>query len=190
MEGPELAESIANAIANGNLTWERPPINKTLALGVASMRVRRRGKGFPPNLLVRLATVVYRLKLAGDAKQYEDAEDAVRGLASALSRRWGWRTPPGALRSMSRTVLRYWLADNCRECTGRRFQRVPGSPALSARVCPECGGSGKASRPWEAADLRGAVVRAREGEYHDALFAELQGIESEVNRVIASLLRS
>jgi hypothetical protein len=191
MERPGTGERIVGAVAGGNLTWDGESIDKVIALGVASARVsrRRRRGGMPPPLLMKLASMTYRLKLAGDATQYDEAEQAVRSLASALNKRWNWRSPPGRVKAMSRTVLRYWLVDNCPACTGRKFQTLAGTPTLSTRVCRACGGSGKAPRPWDAAGLRGAVLRVREGEHHDALFAELQGVESEVEDVLRKLLR-
>jgi hypothetical protein len=187
----DLGEQVASAVAGGNLIWEKGSINRVIALGVAGLRARRdsRRRAVPPELLVRLATMTYRLKLAGDVKEYKAAEDAVCSLASALNRRWNWRSSPSGVRRMSRTVLRYWLVDNCPGCTGRKFQEIPGSPALSARVCQDCGGSGKAPRPWASSGLRSPAPRAREGEYHDALFAELQGVEYDVSLVLRRLLR-
>ena len=41
----------------------------------------------------------------------------------------------------------WWLDRACRRCTGRRFELIPGTPALSNRLCKACGGIGEAQIP-------------------------------------------
>jgi hypothetical protein len=44
-------------------------------------------------------------------------------------------------------VIKYWLDQTCHTCDGLMRQRVPGSPALSHRLCPVCNGSGVSHAP-------------------------------------------
>lgn len=44
-------------------------------------------------------------------------------------------------------VVLWWLDRACRRCTGRRFELIPGTPALSNRACKACGGLGEANIP-------------------------------------------
>lgn len=64
-----------------------------------------------------------------------------------------WEIEEPATRSAE--VLYWWLDRNCPKCQGRRFQRISGTPALSAKPCPPrqsggCGGTGEARLPGGA----------------------------------------
>lgn len=44
-------------------------------------------------------------------------------------------------------VVWWWLSKVCPVCNGLKFQRVPGTPALSAKHCKACHASGEARLP-------------------------------------------
>jgi len=56
-------------------------------------------------------------------------------------------------------VLDWYRDQNCRGCSGRRFLETAGTPTLSSRECPKCGGTGK--RSFESRIPGGQVELAR-----------------------------
>lgn len=46
--------------------------------------------------------------------------------------------------AVAASVLAWWMAKNCRVCTGRKFELIPGAPGLSNRQCKACRGTGEA----------------------------------------------
>lgn len=57
---------------------------------------------------------------------------------------WARFERPDAVAS---AVLAWWLVKVCKACTGKRFELVPGTPALSARHCKSCKGTGEITLP-------------------------------------------
>lgn len=51
-------------------------------------------------------------------------------------------------------VVAFWLDKRCGKCTGRRFELIPGTPALSARLCKACRGTGELALPHGEAGKR------------------------------------
>lgn len=51
-------------------------------------------------------------------------------------------------------VVSFWLNKRCGKCGGHRFERTPGTPALSARHCKACRGSGEIPLPYGSHGLR------------------------------------
>ena len=67
---------------------------------------------------------------------------AVRAAVAEHATMWGM-----AGDVLSPMILLYWLDQQCPQCNGRKFKLVPGSPALSAKLCPVCRGAGVAYIP-------------------------------------------
>ena len=71
-------------------------------------------------------------------------------------------------KAKAQAVALWWLDRSCRRCTGRKFELIPGAPALSNRVCKACGGTGETRIPHGVEGRRMAVFmddcvsRARE----------------------------
>jgi hypothetical protein len=132
-----IEEAVGVALSRGNMRQREGAcdLDKIAALGMVGIEER-------------LADAVFRLKYANDHKSYDEALVGVYGLSRALNARLRWRSQRGRLRWMSVRVLRYWMADVCPICTGVKYETVNNTPHLSARTCPECGGSGKRAMPW------------------------------------------
>lgn len=58
------------------------------------------------------------------------------------------------------SVIAFWLDKHCKSCNGHKFQRVAGTPALSARQCKACRGSGELPMPHGESGKRLAVFIA------------------------------
>lgn len=44
-------------------------------------------------------------------------------------------------------LLLWWLDKTCVECGGTKYELIPGTPALSNRICQHCAGTGEAHLP-------------------------------------------
>ena len=97
--------------------------------------------------------------LAGRLKSLSAVLEQVEGHATT----WAM----GEARSKAKSVVLWWLDSRCKRCTGRKYEQIPGSPALSAKVCKACGGTGLAPLPYGQDGRRLAnymddcVIRAR-----------------------------
>lgn len=90
-------------------------------------------------LLMRLHTKAERVGL-----------EQAHGQIAIQVARWGIERPE----AVAASVLAWWLAKNCKACSGRKFELVPGSPALSNRHCKACKGSGEVAIPHGTAGNR------------------------------------
>jgi hypothetical protein len=97
----------------------------------------------------------------------------LRLLAIGLKSRgavWDQLTPWAAIKGhnpeLVAEALLYWLAPTCRACDGLKLRKVAGQPALSARQCHKCSGTGNAPHPKGTARILGhldeAVSKARQ----------------------------
>lgn len=69
---------------------------------------------------------------------------AVREQLTAWAQRQELPNPDG----LTSATLFWWLSPTCTTCHGQRWQVIPGTPALSERVCPACRGSGERPMPF------------------------------------------
>lgn len=96
----------------------------------------------------------------------------LRLLANGLKSRptvWGQLAPWLALKGIQSEIgaeaLLHWLSPTCHACEGHGLKKVPNAPALSARRCNKCHGTGKKPHPEGSAKvlvyLDDCVSRAR-----------------------------
>ena len=48
-------------------------------------------------------------------------------------------------------VVAFWLDKHCQRCSGHKFERIPGTPSLSAKHCKACRGTGEIPFPHGSA---------------------------------------
>jgi hypothetical protein len=75
---------------------------------------------------------------------------SVRHQLTEAGLRWGLEH---AVEVVPATIA-YWLDQTCPHCHGLKFTQVPGAPALSAKACKHCGGTGVAPVPHGQAGRR------------------------------------
>lgn len=75
---------------------------------------------------------------------------AVLEQVTLQAEKWGIDRPA----KVALAVIAFWLDKHCVKCGGHRFERVPGTPALSARHCKACRGSGEMQIPYGSHGVR------------------------------------
>lgn len=77
-----------------------------------------------------------------------------------------WIEQKGINPDVMAEALLYWLDPTCRACDGHGLRKIPDQPALSARQCHKCGGTGNRPHPHGTAKvlvyLDECVSRARQ----------------------------
>lgn len=68
---------------------------------------------------------------------------AVVGMVTERASLWGMEQP----KDKALAVVLWWLDKRCKRCTGRLFEKIPGSPGLSNIRCRSCNGTGEAHLP-------------------------------------------
>jgi len=130
---PDIAERYISAGQSSNLkceTREDAPHGDTAVLIAAGWSQSRLG-----GLLMRLQSRPYREGLA-------QAHHQIALQAAG----WGIERP----QAVAVAVLSWWLDHVCGRCKGVKFERVPGTPSLSAYKCRSCHGAGE--RPLSYGD--------------------------------------
>ena len=148
-----VAERIIKAQGSGNLA-DKPE-------GLGDVDVIR-AVGFTA-AASPIGVSLWRVKYQGDHKELSRLAERLQELA--LKRAWA-ADQVDALKLVNR-VLRHYLDDLCRVCSGRGFKLIEGAPVLSDEICLDCGGQGRV--PMEKA-TDGAV----------ALLDAMQRMEKEV----------
>ncbi len=87
----------------------------------------------------KVAETDYRL-LLGRLKSLPDVREQV----TLQVAQWGIEKPE----TVAITVIAWWLHKICRVCRGRKFELIAGTPALSAKHCKCCRGTGEAPLPY------------------------------------------
>ena len=67
----------------------------------------------------------------------------VVGMVAERASVWGMEQP----KDKALSVVLWWLDKRCKRCTGRLFERIPGSPGLSNIRCRACNGIGESHLP-------------------------------------------
>ena len=83
-------------------------------------------------------------------------------------------------REVAERTLHWWLQDVCSGCDGVKYERVPGTPKLSAKLCPVCHGVGR--HPIER------LVKPCHIEHSRWLASELDALVAYVMADMARLL--
>jgi hypothetical protein len=130
-ELPSIEEQVANALNSRHLQYRPGPchLDKVAALGAAQSDRRLSSDGL-------------RLKLQLDPRFYAPTRTRLIRLVKHLSRVDRWQVKnAGFWIVFAREVLDYWLCDICPQCTGLGYEIIPGTPVLSPKACPGCGGT-------------------------------------------------
>lgn len=112
-------------------------LSPSKSLGMALMRLHSEYDG-----AARLrdgATAIDVALLAARLRQLP----GVVGMVTERASVWGMEQP-GA---KALAVVLWWLDKRCKRCTGRLYERIPGSPGLSNIRCRSCNGTGEAHLP-------------------------------------------
>lgn len=145
-ERPGIEENYSGAVNTTNLRME---VREDSPDGAAGVLI---AAGWSPS---RLGAALMRLHTEYDSTSIPPGETsatdrallqmglktlpAVRQHLADQAVHWGIDRPF----EVATAVIAWWLAKTCRTCRGRQFQTIPGTPALSNRVCRACGGSGE-----------------------------------------------
>lgn len=81
----------------------------------------------------------------------------LRSRESALAQLRLWAQPRGIDDDTLAQAMLCWLDQTCPVCDGLKYNRIAGQPALSARPCAPCQGSGLAQRPQGTAAILNAM---------------------------------
>lgn len=143
---PDIEETYAMAVGSANLrmnTGEDDPIGAAGVLTAA---------GWSPSTLgaamMRLHTEFSRTSIPPSGGTVTDrfllqmALKSLTGVHQQLSQKaseWKIANPE----DVALSVIAWWLVRTCQACKGRKFQSVPGSPALSAKPCRACNATGE-----------------------------------------------
>lgn len=150
---PTLAERYSSVSETSDLTLRptRCDADVLLAAGYATAGNERGA----------LALSVYRMKVTGDRAAFGPlVEDAIDRLIRRGVRAGGRdKLNRPEARYIAETVMHWYLNDNCRHCTGRRYELIPGMQVTSANLCQTCSGTGR--HPLEQVIKKTRVEPAR-----------------------------
>lgn len=144
---PGIEETYSGAVTSSNLRME---VREDSPNGAASVLI---AVGWSPS---RLGAALMRLHTEYDSTSTPPGEPSATDIALL---QMGLKTLPAVHECIAHqaevwrmerpaevatAVIAWWLAKSCRTCHGRQYQTIPGTPALSNKVCRACGGSGEA----------------------------------------------
>lgn len=87
-------------------------------------------------------------------------------LASKLAGQMAKARWKGDPRRIASEVVAWYLHGVCKPCSGRGYETIPGTPALSERLCQCCGGTGRIRLPdsdayaWLSRNMDGLISSA------------------------------
>jgi hypothetical protein len=88
-----------------------------------------------------LGGLLIRVKVGLDATSYPQLVDRWKQHITRMADTKHWPTCVKP-EKVAVEVLRYWLNNVCKECTGLKYVKHEKSPALKAEICPCCDGTG------------------------------------------------
>lgn len=140
-------ERVAHAMVSSNLKQKetRCDLDYVIAAGIAGRRHRD-------------AMTILRFHLVGDVASARSVRHAIASITNRLNLKRRWNMQPKELARISELAMRLYLNPRCPKCEGRKFQLVENTPALSAKVCPKCRGTGNRSAPDRDGDRIRNVV--------------------------------
>jgi hypothetical protein len=134
---PCIAERYITASRSSNLKCET---REDAPLGAAAILI---AAGWSAS---RIGTALMRLHTKADRNTLEQMHEQI----ALQAERWGIERPA----AVAAAVLSWWIAHVCGSCQGRRFELITGTPALSARPCRACHGTGEQPIPYGEAGKR------------------------------------
>lgn len=167
-ERPSAFERLTVAIGSSDLTADpihRGDLDYIIALGVASARHST------------VASPMMRLHLAATPAALRNAFQSVLGLTKRMNAKKNWRLNGKALQVVALQALSHHVNPVCGHCHGRKFELMEGAPALSARACKHCHGTGRRLVQKKYRDFIGQVIAA------------LESIDEVTERAVARLVR-
>lgn len=96
------------------------------------------GAGLP-----RLDETLVMLYVGQRGRYYRRAQQIVCAKAYTIAERSKWHISANPY-DVGRAALKHWVFDQCGTCDGRRYESIPGAPALSVQPCAACKGTGRA----------------------------------------------
>jgi len=87
-----------------------------------------------------LGLALWRLKYSAAHREFPTVVDGL--LTMVLSR---FHNADGL--KTTHKVIRHWLDDVCKPCSGRGYSVIPGTPVLDQRQCEHCDGQGRVKLP-------------------------------------------
>lgn len=131
-----INEKVARATRSSHLQHKEQPsdIDTIGALGMAGVENN-------------LASAVFRLKYANEARFYPSALIIVTAECQRLQLKHNWPASSYKFAKLTKACLDYWLNDKCMACEGRGAETILGTPVLSNEACSVCHGSTKLPKP-------------------------------------------
>jgi len=181
-EKPTIDETYSRAGNTSDLTVDPE------ARGAADVLIAAGMVGLSPSKSLGMALMRLHSEYDGASRLREDATmldvamlaarlRGLPGVVGAVTERaavWGMEQP----KDKALAVVLWWLDKQCRRCTGRMFEPIPGTPALSAIRCRVCNGTGESHLPNGSDGRR--LVNYIEASLHagrDGLKRRLQAFE-------------
>lgn len=161
-------ERLSVALGSSDLTLDpnhRGDLDYILALGVASHRHSA------------VSGPLMHAHIAGRPEDLKAAYKAVLGLVKRMNLKKGWRLAGHGMHAVALHALSHHISPVCTHCHGRKFELQDGAPALSAKVCKACHGTGR--RP----------VQKKHRDQINAVIAALEVIDSATERAVGCLVR-
>lgn len=156
-EKPTVEESYSSAVTSSNLRME---VREDSPNGAAGVLI---AVGWSPS---RIGAALMRLHTEYDGSSIPPGKPSATDVALMQI---GLKTLPAVHQQLANqaahwqmehpeeiatAVIAWWLAKSCRSCRGRQYQTIPGTPALSNRVCRACNGTGESTLHYGQAGRR------------------------------------
>jgi hypothetical protein len=167
-ERPSAFERLSVAVGSSDLTMDtihRGDLDFIVALGIASARNGA------------VAGSLMRLHLASTPAALKTAYASVLNLVKKFNAKRNWRLAGRSMQVVALQALAHHIVPVCQHCHGRKFELIEGAPALSAKVCKHCAGTGR--RP----------IQKKHREQIIAVIAALEQIDALTERAVARLVR-
>jgi hypothetical protein len=167
-ERPSAFERLSVAVGSSDLSLNsvnRTDLDYIISLGIASARNGA------------VAGSLMRLHLAGTPAALKTAYASVLNLVKKFNAKRNWRLAGRSMQVVALQALAHHIVPVCQHCHGRKFELIEGAPALSAKVCKHCAGTGR--RP----------IQKKHREHIEAVIAALEQIDAVTERAVARLVR-
>lgn len=161
-----VMEGVARALVASNLELKegRCSLDYILALGAAAREV--------PG-----CAEVLHLQLAATPEALSSAMRAAVQMTRKLDNRRGWELSRQSIVKVARIALLHYINPICPKCLGTRYEKAPGAPMLTDRICRPCYGTGRRPLP------------THNGKQIAEVITSLQRIEFVAENIIKGRLR-